>query len=449
MNMYNSIDVIHINYSNGPGGASRLCSTLHETILSKGYSSEIHVGKKYTDSKTVVEIKNDRYRNAWARTWLFLAKAGTAYKGSIPGLRWSSKYVLPYIALPGKLMALLLGKEYLSYPGTYHILDEASFIPSILHLHNLHGNYFDIRAIPMLSSLVPTVVTLHDAWMLAGHCAHSFDCSKWKTGCIGCNYLDTPPRIRRDGASSNWQMKKDIYKRSNLSLVCPSNWLASKVRESILMESCNNLTVIPNGVDVKQYKPGNMEDARRKHDLPQDAFLVGFAANTIRKSAWKDYDTMKKAVAIAGKNIQDRKLMFVALGENAPAESAGAADIVFMPYREDIVSVYQAMDVYIHAAKAEVWGLTITEALASGKPVVATSVGGIPEQIVDGKTGFLVPAGDAAALAERLVLLEKSPNLVRSMGQAARVDAVAKFSKERMVESYIELYQNILSTTKQ
>jgi glycosyltransferase involved in cell wall biosynthesis len=73
-----------------------------------------------------------------------------------------------------------------------------------------------------------------------------------------------------------------------------------------------------------------------------------------------------------------------ALGENAPAEDVGGAELRFVPYQKDpetVARCYQAADVYVHAACAEVWGLTITEALACGTPVVATAVGGIPEQV--------------------------------------------------------------------
>ena len=102
---------------------------------------------------------------------------------------------------------------------------------------------------------------------------------------------------------------------------------------------------------------------------------------------------------------------------------------------------YQAADVYLHAARAELWGLVITEALACGTPVVATAVGGIPEQIIEGETGFLVPGGDAPALADRLAQLARSPELVRTMGEAASRDAARRFSLERMVSDYERLYR--------
>jgi glycosyltransferase involved in cell wall biosynthesis len=90
------------------------------------------------------------------------------------------------------------------------------------------------------------------------------------------------------------------------------------------------------------------------------------------------------------------------------AERIGAAEVRFIPYQanqESVARYYEAADLYVHAAPADTFPNTILEALACGTPVVATAVGGIPEQVEDGQTGFLVPVGNARALAERLTQL--------------------------------------------
>ncbi len=366
------------------------------------------------------------------------------YSGPIRGVRWLSQHWIPYIASPRKFWKWYIGHEDFDFPGTTHLLEQVTAKPDVLHLHNLHGNYFDLRSLPELSLLLPTVITLHDAWLLAGHCAHSFDCEQWKTGCLSCSRLDIPPVLRRDGAAANWQCKKAIYQNSNLFLVCPSKWLANKVRQSILMAGAKQLIVIPNGVDMTKFKPGNKATARDLLGWPQDAFIIMFAANSVRYSIWKDYDTMRESILLAGNSIQGRSLRFFAIGDTAPTEGVGKVKIEFIPYKDSLTECYQAADVYLHAAKADTFPTTIIEALACSTPVVATAVGGIHEQIIEGETGFLVPAGDSTALAERLVRLAESPELVRSMGEAAQSDAVKRFSLERMVSSYKQLYEELI-----
>src|SRR5262249_54733173 len=149
---------------------------------------------------------------------------------------------------------------------------------------------------------------------------------------------------------------------------------------------------------------------------PKTKILL-FAANGIRQNHWKDYQTMRAAVALVAERLQGQEVLFIALGEDAPAERLGQDEVQFVHYKKDLDTLaryYQAADVYVHAARAEVWGLTITEALACGTPVVATAVGGIVEQIkglgmadsrfghadfnrysLDEATGLLVAAEDA------------------------------------------------------
>lgn len=436
--------ILSVNQIDGRGGAAGKCLALHLALIAAGHESAVLVGHRFRNLPGVEEIKHSQYRTLWGRFWMSMSALFGGYSGPIRGVRWLAQRWFPFIASPRKFWSWYWGREDFDFPGTSHLLENVTFQPDIMHLHNLHGNYFDLRSLPGLSLAVPTVITLHDAWLLAGHCAHSFDCQLWKTGCLSCSRLDIPPVLRRDGAAANWKQKQDIYRKSDLSLVCPSNWLADKVRQSILMEGAQQLKVIPNGVDIAEFKPGNKVTAREHLGWPQDAYIVMFAANSVRYSIWKDYDTMREAILLAGHGIHGRPLRFFAIGDTAPAERVGEVKIEFIPYKDSLTECYQAADVYLHAAKADTFPTTIIEALACGTPVVATAVGGIPEQIIENETGFLVPAGDSSALAERLVRLGESPELARSMGEAAHRDAVKRFSLERMVSSYKQLYEELI-----
>ncbi|MEI7857934.1 MAG: glycosyltransferase [Methanomicrobiales archaeon] len=337
------------------------------------------------------------------------------------------------------------GYEDFNYPGTWKILDLLPEHPDILHAHNLHGGYFDLRALPWLTHQIPTVLTLHDAWLLSGHCAHSFTCERWKTGCGNCPDLSIYPAIRRDATSHNWQQKDEIYKNSRLCVVTPCQWLMDKVNESILKPGIVASKVIPNGVDLNIYHPANQRDARLELGLPIDAKILIFVANGIRKNIWKDYRTLQSTLAeivTSGMNV-----LCLALGERAPPAHFGEVEIRFVTQIRDpekVARYYQAADLYIHPARAETFPTTILEALACGIPVVASAVGGIPEQIVEGKTGFLVPVGDAQLMAKRIMQLLADDAYRQQMGRQAADDAARRFGLERMVDEYLHVYWEML-----
>ena len=344
------------------------------------------------------------------------------------------------------------GLEDFDFPRSRRLLELAPVAPDVVHCHNLHGDYFDLRYLPRLSRSRPTFVTLHDAWMLSGHCAHSFDCDRWRGGCGDCPDLSIPPSIPVDRTADNWRRKAAIYQRSRLMIATPSHWLMQKVEASMLMPGVVEARVIPNGVDLNVF--GVDEDQASARDalgLPQNAFVVVFAAHGIRANVWKDIDTLRSAFGIFAEGSRsETQNVFLALGESAPPECEGKAEIRFVPYIADRVALaryYRAADVYVHAARADTFPSTILEALACGTPVVATAVGGIPEQvrslhdkIGSEATGVLTPPSDPHAMAAAIARLASDRLLLARMGDNARRDAVRRFDVSRQVDEYLAWY---------
>jgi glycosyltransferase involved in cell wall biosynthesis len=303
-------------------------------------------------------------------------------------------------------------------------------------------------------------------WPITGHCAHSFDCERWKNGCGQCPDLTSSPAINRDAAACNWQRKGSIYAKSRLYVVTASRWLMNKIEQSILVPAIIEGRVIPNGVDTSIFSPVDKRAVRAVLGLSQEAKLLLFAANGIRGNRWKDYRTMRVAAALIAERLYGQKILFIALGEDAPAEQIGQAEVRFVPYQQDPKSVgryYQAADVYIHAAKADTFPTTILEALACGTPVVATAAGGIPEQVkglaisdfeyrisnlnkygTSVATGVLVTKGDATGMAMCIERLLSDELLLRQLGENAAQDAGQRFALNQQVDAYLEWYQEIL-----
>lgn len=403
------------------GGAERVAWNLFQTYRKRGHASWLGVGTKLGTDPDVLLVPNR-------------PQAGRAA-------------VTRLLNHPARVLERFWGIEDFRFPGTGRLLDLPGRQPDVLHCHNLHGGYFDLRALPWLSRRVPVVVTLHDAWLLSGHCAHSFECERWKIGCGRCPDLTIEPAIRRDATAYNWRRKQKIFSASRLYLATPCRWLMDKVEQSMLAGAGVEARVIANGVDLSVFQTAPREEARSALGIPRDALMVLFAANALRRNIWKDYRTVREGVALAVERMQAANILFIALGQEGPEERIGPAAIRFVPYQAEPTAVaryYQAADVYVHAARADTFPNTVLEALACGTPVVATAVGGIPEQVDDGRTGFLVPVGDAPALAQRLTQLLSDAELRAQVGGEAARAARERFDLERQADAYLDWYRELV-----
>jgi glycosyltransferase involved in cell wall biosynthesis len=129
----------------------------------------------------------------------------------------------------------------------------------------------------------------------------------------------------------------------------------------------------------------------------------------------------------------------------AQAAHLGLAEQVhFVGHQQDVRPWLAAFDVCVLSSDWEGMSNAILEAMAAGLPVVATAVGGTPEVVVDGVTGFLVPPRDPQALADAILRLLRDPDLRRRMGEAGRAHVTEHFSVEQMVHKRERLYEELL-----
>ena len=206
---------------------------------------------------------------------------------------------------------------------------------------------------------------------------------------------------------------------------------------------------IPNGVDLAVFRPDDRGKARAVLNLPAHTCILLFAAVSARGNPFKDYATIEQAICTVAREASTRtQVMFLALGSEQAGEARlGDALVRHIPFERDqarVARYYQASDIYLHVVKANTSLTTFLEALACGRPIVATAVGGIPEQIQDGRTGFLVAPADATAMASRIRHLLDDYVLRKAMGIRAAAEARSRFDLARQVDAYLAWYAEIL-----
>lgn len=429
--------IVQVNTTDTEGGAAVIAWNLFNSYRERGVDSYYIVGHKTSNNEYVFEIPRS---NLYGGSKLLNSNG----KGIWRIRRLLRKY--------NELMLnteRVLGWENFHYPNSRKAFELLPSQPDIVHLHNLHGRYFDLRFLPSMSKRQPTFVTLHDMWLLTGHCAYSLDCDRWRAGCGHCPNLTLYPSIDRDGTAFNWRRKKNIYERSSLYIATPSQWLMDKVKNSILVDGIKESKVIPNGINTKVFTQGDKEEARRKSGLPIDAdILVFISAHHIKDHPYKDYATLESAIQLVEKHRKkNRKIIFLAIGQVGTTYESGNAEFRFVPYLrnpEDLALLYQAADLYIHAARADTFPNSILEAMACGTPVIATGVGGIPEQIENGKSGIITRPSDPTDMAQAILHLLDDDQLRTAMGNYAATSAHTRFSLKQQVDSYLDWYNEIL-----
>jgi glycosyltransferase involved in cell wall biosynthesis len=187
---------------------------------------------------------------------------------------------------------------------------------------------------------------------------------------------------------------------------------------------------------------------RARIGVSPDRFVVGWFG---RMTAVKRTDDLLDALTALRERGVDALLLLVGDGADRErlerlAHGRGLAkSVLFLGYQEDVARWYAACDAIVLTSASEGTPVTLIEALAARRPVVATRVGGVEDVVQDGVTGHLVRPGDTHALAERLALLAADPELRRRMGEAGRAQVLQRYAVERLVDDVDRLYRSLLA----
>lgn len=207
---------------------------------------------------------------------------------------------------------------------------------------------------------------------------------------------------------------------------------------------------VPHGVPLERFRPPTVEEvaaARERLGLPCDAFVV---LQLARVGPVKRPDTVVRALA---RLVQEGRTAAVAFaGHCGPAErdeilkladGLGVRDKVYLLGQTDSQTAIWAADAKVLASEREGFGISVIEAMACGLPVLRTPVEGASDQIEDGVSGLLFPVGDDRALSIHLSRLIVDPQYARSLGDAARLRAIDRFSDDAMARGTIAVYEEL------
>jgi len=440
-----AMTILQVSPTDIGGGAEKVAFDLHQAYLARGLDAWLAVALDQSHALNVIEIPHMR-QSAWSQTLLRAAGAVSDKRKGAKGGMWALDRFLRLAATPRRMSTILRGHEDHDFPSTARLLELTPTPPHILHLHNLHGAYFDLRRLPQIAAEVPTIITMHDVWLLTGHCAYPMECDRWTGGCGDCPNLGRYVPIRRDGSEHNLEVKQRALSGGFVHLATPSKWLKGLVERSGVSSSVAETRVIPNGVDLRVFAPGDKTAARALIGLPDDVLVVLYAARSAKSSPFKGFDVLEAALPRIAQGLNGRPAMMLAVGQEASDTEIEGIPVRFVPFVEDpsrVATYYQAADIYLHPARAENMPLAVLEALACGVPVVASDAGGIPEVVHDGETGLLFANGESESLASATLSLVANEELRAELSIRGAELARTHYSLDRQVEMYLDWYAEL------
>lgn len=340
-------------------------------------------------------------------------------------------------------MQIKLGWQYFFQLGSFEIKDHEFFKQAdILHFHNLHGGYFSPFVLPELTALKPTLWTLHDEQSFTGHCAYSFDCEQWQSGCRDCPDLSYYPTIEAKATDFVLKTKKHLYDNSLITYVCPSNWLKTRAQKSILQNK--DIRVIYNGVDEKVFYNFEKEQARKELGLPVDKKILMFTADGSTDNPQKGGIFIKNTYERM-KNRDD--LLFLAIGGGSSKEH-NLQNISYIYDETMLAKYYAASDLFIFPTLADNLPYVVLESMSCGTPVISFDVGGVPEEIQHLETGYVAKYKDLNDFIKGINIFLENDELRKNASIKARETIEKAFTIDISLENYLKLYNEIWENAK-
>jgi glycosyltransferase involved in cell wall biosynthesis len=288
----------------------------------------------------------------------------------------------------------------------------------------------------IVKQLKPDIIHAHDPHAVAmSALALSMSTQPRKPPLIAARRVDFH---LKGNALSRWKYRQvDCF-------VCASD----AIRQMLIGDGVapSRTVTVHEGIDIERVDAAEPANLHGEFWLPHHAPIVGNVAALVGHKGQKH---LIEAARLVLPQLPDARFIIAGEGELRPALERQIKDhhlekhVLLAGFRPDVLSLHKAFDIFVMSSVTEGLGTSLLDAMAAGKPIVATRTGGIPEVVVDGETGLLVPPRDEEALAGAIVRLLKDANLRRAMGEAGRTRARDLFSVERMVQNTLNVYQRV------
>lgn len=315
--------------------------------------------------------------------------------------------------------------------------------PEIISVHNLHGVGWLPDLVETCCRHAPTVWTLHDTWSFTGRCTCNYECNLFIEGCNEtCPTADEYPSLEPSRIAGAWRNRKNILNHwPSLGCITPSDWLARTARQGIW--NGHLIRVIPNGLPLDVYSPVDQDLARKALGIRTSTPLLLVASQNLAHRH-KGASLFVKALQL----LPRASVSLVTLGNNhEPYLEAGVPifPLGYIDHERSKVLAYSAADLLVHPSLADNFPNVILESMACGTPVVAFRIGGIPEMVREGSTGWLAEQISPESLALAITTALESLKSAKDVRTSCRAVAEAEYSDKLQGRLYLDLFQRLIT----
>lgn len=313
------------------------------------------------------------------------------------------------------------------------------FEPDLLHLNWIADAFVHPGRLVELG--MPIIWTLHDMWPFTGGCHYSSTCQRFEGRCGACPQLSSSSEW--DLSRFAWIAKQRAYSKLDITLIAPSRWIEVAAQRSELFRGVS-VRRIPYAMDLDTYRPRDRMVARDVLGLPQGIELILVGAADLSGDLRKGYDLLEAAWKPIASCRARAKL--VAFGREPEANDPEFL-LSLGTLKDEVTAAlaYSAADVFVAPSREDNLPQTVVEALCCGTPVVGFEIGGMPDLILPGETGFLARPFETDALAKAILCALSSVREHDQMAKACRAKAEREYSMRGVGKQYLEVYQEVLS----
>jgi glycosyltransferase involved in cell wall biosynthesis len=419
--------IIQVSNSDIQGGAARAAYRLHQGLIAIQQDSQMLVLERRSPDKTV--LKFEHFPTDFHSTSLSIIQKRYVNQNRTP--LSNTSFSLPY-------------------PGVDLISVDAIATANVINLHWVAYFQSPVTLCHLLAKK-PVVWTLHDMWAFTGGCHYSAGCTQYQQDCAIC------PQLQVDSyglTAAILQDRLDLLSDTPLIIVTPSQWLADCAKQSRVLRN-QRIEVIPYSLETDVFSPLNRAEAKQELGMETGAIALLIGADNGNEHR-KGFAELLQVLHLCCQDPQFQDLLAAQKFQlwcfgipneqltelNLPLHSFGRIDS-----DRQLRQIYAAADLFVLPSLEDNFPNTMLEAMSCGTPVVAFEIGGIPDVVKNGVTGWTVPLGDIAAMAAAILECVFTDDVREQRGQASRQVMAEQHGLTVQAQRYLELYKDLIQNT--